>query len=361
MFVSRSAIAGPSRIPIQATQTVCRRAATRRYASEAQEESAEPADELSQMKLDPSPQLPAGLQKREGRIFYQDWMRVEGGQFRVPQKGQKAKWLGGHVPYTSNPSFRPPPPLSNYTQDAIYADLVRGADVAEVSTKFNVSKSRVDAVRKLKEIEIEFQRRSLPLQRAFLEGMEPLLGVRTPINPRTKKYDVAIARDIDMAYESHPSVSAERLEEQRFESGVGQEGAFGDRSRESAQPGIERTAWEWRDEEKALEDRRLLAAKEAEVKQQPGHEGIVHEVLQKEVQSSSMFPTPAVEESIKRKEREELKAAKAKKDHVDVEGVTVGDIHFVDTSFTKAFVSENKGQKAREKRERRKNRAAGQA
>lgn len=108
-LLSFSNIAGPSRLPLQATVTACRRAvAARFYATEAQEpqeplaaeqsEQSAPVDELSALTLDPStPATRSGLEKREGRIFYRDWLRYEGEQFRVPQKGQKAKWLGGNV------------------------------------------------------------------------------------------------------------------------------------------------------------------------------------------------------------------------------------------------------------------------
>lgn len=108
-LLSFSNIAGPSRLPLQVTVTACRRAvAARFYATEAQEpqeplaaeqsEQSAPVDELSALTLDPStPATRSGLEKREGRIFYRDWLRYEGEQFRVPQKGQKAKWLGGNV------------------------------------------------------------------------------------------------------------------------------------------------------------------------------------------------------------------------------------------------------------------------
>lgn len=111
-LLSFSNIAGPSRLPLQVSVAVCHRAATARfYATEAQEpqeplaaeqseqsEPSAPVDELSALALDPStPATKSGLEKRGGKVFYRDWLRYEGEQFRVPQKGQKAKWLGGNV------------------------------------------------------------------------------------------------------------------------------------------------------------------------------------------------------------------------------------------------------------------------
>lgn len=111
-LLSFSNIAGPSRLPLQVTVTACHRAvAARFYATEAQEpqkplaaeqseqsEQSAPVDELSALTFDPStPATKSGLEKRGGKVFYRDWLRYEGEQFRVPQKGQKAKWLGGNV------------------------------------------------------------------------------------------------------------------------------------------------------------------------------------------------------------------------------------------------------------------------
>jgi hypothetical protein len=62
-------------------------------------------------------------------------------------------------PYSSNPSFRPPPPLSNDLQNILYAELSRGnKTVGQLAEQFSVSKARIEAVRKLKEVEREFKR-----------------------------------------------------------------------------------------------------------------------------------------------------------------------------------------------------------
>ncbi|WWC68931.1 mitochondrial 37S ribosomal protein mS45 [Kwoniella pini CBS 10737] len=330
-----NSIAGPSRIPFQAAIKSCGQSVTRRHASSAAGEARVPPRKVS------------------SNIFFADWIKSEGSQYRDPVKGQKAKWLGDKVPYSSNPTFRPPPPLSDYMQNQVYADIRRGRKVTELAEKYNISKARIEAIKKLKEIEDEFNRRSIPLQTAFLNGMEPLLGVQIPINPSTREHDAARARYIDQAHDSHPSTNAERLEEQRWDSGVGQEGSFGARTRENASEGVERTAWEFRNEEQNLEDARVLEQKEAELKKDPAHHGVVHEVLKREVMTATLFPTPVTEQAIVKKEKDAARAKDLKSKKDQVEGVTLSGIHFVDTSFTKTFGADNRGAKLREKRYRR--------
>ncbi|WRT65396.1 uncharacterized protein IL334_002339 [Kwoniella shivajii] len=330
-----TSIAGPSRIPFQAVSNTCRRSFARRHASTAAGEERTPPRKIS------------------SNVFFADWLKSEGSQYREPVKGQKAKWLGEQVPYSSNPTFRPPPPLSDYMQNQVYSDLVRGRKPSELSEKYNISKARIEAIRKLKEVEAEFKRRSLTLQSAFLDGMEPLLGVQIPVNPGTKQHDAARARQIDIAHDSHPSTGAERLEEQRWDSGVGQEGSFGSRTRESGSKGVERTAWEFRDEEQDLEDRRVLDTKENELKKDPAHHGVVHEVLKREVMTATLFPTPVTEQAAAKKENANANAKELRANKAQVEGVTVGGIHFVDTSSSKSVSGDNQGEKLREKRLRR--------
>ena len=62
-------------------------------------------------------------------------------------------------PYPANPSFRPPPPLSNDIQEALYKELKAGKKtIGVLANEYSVSKARIDAVRKLKEVEAEMYR-----------------------------------------------------------------------------------------------------------------------------------------------------------------------------------------------------------
>lgn len=68
-----------------------------------------------------------------------------------------------------NPSFRPPPPLSDEYQNYLYSEIRKGAKtIGEISAEYNVSKARLEGIKKLKEIEQEFKRQvcrllSLPI------------------------------------------------------------------------------------------------------------------------------------------------------------------------------------------------------
>jgi hypothetical protein len=85
--------------------------------------------------------------------------------------------------------------------------------------------------------------------------MESLLGARSPINKKTMSIDAVLERTEATARELHPSTGVERDEEQRWDANIGQSGAFGDRIAQDSREGIERTVWEYRDEEMVLAER----------------------------------------------------------------------------------------------------------
>ncbi|KAL7424097.1 hypothetical protein Q5752_001682 [Cryptotrichosporon argae] len=263
MFASR--IAGPSRLPFSALLAQPSRAAARAYASVPDSSSpAEPstpleaAAESSDLLDDVDAPFSFGADKRGQRDVrpgavsgYHDWLGQVGGRFASVPKGEKARWLGGDVPYASNPSFRPPPPLSNDLMDALDADLRKaGATTGDVAQRWNVSKARLRAVRRLKEVEREFARQSIPLQHAYQSNMETLLGAlplttTNAANAERAKVAEATARG------AHPSTLAEQDEEARLDRGVGAGGAFG--RPDAAHDGVELDVWEFREEGAAAE------------------------------------------------------------------------------------------------------------
>ncbi|WVQ83511.1 hypothetical protein IAT38_005652 [Cryptococcus sp. DSM 104549] len=360
-----TAVAGPSRLPFQpiarAAPALISRAGpapSRSYSTPSEAPSDAPGESGRDFKFDPSPSGGEGKGRTRWtpESTFHFWKHKEGPKWRFARKGEKAKWLGGDVPYPTNPSFAPPPPLSDYTMSQVYAEIVRGVPVNQLANKYNISKARIEAVRKLKEVEDEYERRSIPLQRAFLDGMEPLLGVMTPLNPVTRKFDPVRARELDRM-EKHPSVAIEQVEEQRWESGIGEEGAFGTRS-EAKQGGIEKTTWEWRDEEAVVEDRARLAATEAAIKSRPDHKNLAAEVINQEVSAASFFTTPASEQFAEKQARDEaIRLAGENK------GTVVNGVRVIDTSITKGkehlrviktFKSDAVVAKKREKRHRKK-------
>ena len=106
---------------------------------------------------------------------YKQWAQGPGKDYAYPNPSGKAKWLGGSVvsavwwvrskvddawqPFPLNPSFRPPPPISNAIQDRIYQQLLAGKrDLPQLAEDYNVSKARIMAIKKLKDVEVEFRR-----------------------------------------------------------------------------------------------------------------------------------------------------------------------------------------------------------
>lgn len=86
---------------------------------------------------------------------------------------------------------------------------------------------------------------SVPLQTAFQQNMEPLLGVQSLVESRWSRNERGIARD------TSDSTTAEIEEEKRWDAGIGQGGAFGNRNVEDKS--WERTVFEWRGEDEHLD------------------------------------------------------------------------------------------------------------
>lgn len=200
---------------------------------------------------------------------------------------------------------------------------------------------------------------SLPLQQAFLEGMEPLLAVQTTVDPRTRQYSERIQREAAQTRRSHPSTSAEKEEEQRWESGVGLGGAFGNRVKQGNTKGIERSAWEWRGEDAVLKATAAMetareqakeAAGEAARNSQTKAEGNV--AVKEMPAAEEAFPTPLTEvlkpaDAISHR----LSAASLPSKSVDASSEKSTLYRFVDTS-TRGIVQPKDVQKAIQDREK---------
>lgn len=89
--------------------------------------------------------------------------------------------------------------------------------------------------------------------------MEDLLGVRSPLNPRTKAADAVRERDEATTRALHASSNVEQIEEDRWDAGIGRGGAFGQRTTQTEREGIERTVWEFRDEETEVREKRAAS------------------------------------------------------------------------------------------------------
>ncbi|KAG6911327.1 hypothetical protein DXG01_000998 [Tephrocybe rancida] len=107
---------------------------------------------------------------------YREFMEAAGENFMKADKPNK--WLGGE-PFPMNPSFRPPPPVSDATRTAIYDSFMEDPienDVRALSQKYHLSLKRVDAILRLKGMEADWLK-GKPLQTGFRTGMEMILNV----------------------------------------------------------------------------------------------------------------------------------------------------------------------------------------
>lgn len=89
--------------------------------------------------------------------------------------------------------------------------------------------------------------------------MESLLNVRSPLDPKSKTADSGRERDEATSRAMHPSSAIEMAEEDRWNAGIGRGGAFGNRSTQVEQEGLELTAWEFRDEAAEVEEKKAAA------------------------------------------------------------------------------------------------------
>ncbi|KAG8903307.1 hypothetical protein FRB99_003466 [Tulasnella sp. 403] len=113
-------------------------------------------------------------------ITYQRWMTEYGRQFRHPTPG-KPNWLGGDHPFPMNPHFKPPPPTSDSLRQAIFDAHVRNPElnsVRELSQRFGLSLKRVEAIIRLKGLEVKWKMENRPLRLNFQREMEACLGVK---------------------------------------------------------------------------------------------------------------------------------------------------------------------------------------
>ncbi|KAH7334492.1 hypothetical protein B0J17DRAFT_109508 [Rhizoctonia solani] len=63
--------------------------------------------------------LKKGRQAKVDPQTVESWFRGEGLPYLNPIPG-KSNWLGGDIPYPDNPTFKPPPPLSDVVRSSIY-------------------------------------------------------------------------------------------------------------------------------------------------------------------------------------------------------------------------------------------------
>ncbi|KAG8755500.1 hypothetical protein FRC12_010873 [Ceratobasidium sp. 428] len=112
----------------------------------------------------------------------EDWFQGEGLPYLNPTPS-KPNWLGGDIPFPDNPTFRPPPPLSDVVKSSIYdrykssvlsdprrysqcytmLKLITPSEfhvrtIRALSERFGILIGRVEAIIRLKQYEHQYQK-----------------------------------------------------------------------------------------------------------------------------------------------------------------------------------------------------------
>ncbi|UZJ51228.1 hypothetical protein CBS101457_000548 [Exobasidium rhododendri] len=123
-----------------------------------------------------------GGRRRPARVSplpppYKEWFSGEGKQYEDAPPGRGPFWIG-ETPFPLNPSFDPPPPLSQRQKQSIWT--LHSSDPANtirvLSGKFGISMERIHAILRLQALESEWTKRGKVLQMPFNKNMERLLG-----------------------------------------------------------------------------------------------------------------------------------------------------------------------------------------
>ncbi|ESK92159.1 mucin-like protein [Moniliophthora roreri MCA 2997] len=120
--------------------------------------------------------------------------------------------LGTRRPFPLNPTFNPPPPISDAQKTEMYQLFMEDPkknSVRALSQRYHVSLKRVDAILRLKGMEHAWVKEKKPLQTGFVRGMERILGVPT-FKPKSKP---AVPDGRDPRYDAYEADSLEELEQ----------------------------------------------------------------------------------------------------------------------------------------------------
>ncbi|CAO1624345.1 unnamed protein product [Sympodiomycopsis kandeliae] len=121
----------------------------------------------------------------EEETTFVDWYRGPGSEsFADPPQGRGPFWIS-RTPFPMNPSFNPPPPVSQKYKDAMWTLHLQDPqkyNLRFLSQHYGFTLERTQAILRLKALEAEMTTRNVPLQLDFQENMERLIG-SNPGNP----------------------------------------------------------------------------------------------------------------------------------------------------------------------------------
>jgi len=154
---------------------------------------------------------------RDKGPLYREWLSTIGAQFKEP-KLHATNWLGGKWPFPLNPTFKPPPPLSDALRNSIFGAWLRDPNVnnpRRLAAQYGISIKRVEAIIRLKSHQKSLGK-NVELQTGFLRAWESATGVYAGVSPERRDVsakpdrldrDDAAAADYDADWEQLPSTS----------------------------------------------------------------------------------------------------------------------------------------------------------
>ncbi|KAH9486394.1 37S ribosomal protein S35, mitochondrial [Psilocybe cubensis] len=125
----------------------------------------------------------------KGPRNYKEFMATIGPKFRY---ASPQNWLAPKTPFPMNPSFKPPPPISDVQKDIIFQQFLADPllhSPRRLAQRYHLSLKRVDAILRLKGLERHFTK-GIPLQTGFQIGMDRLLNAWT--HPKTPFYKAGV-------------------------------------------------------------------------------------------------------------------------------------------------------------------------
>ncbi|KAF8167492.1 eukaryotic mitochondrial regulator protein-domain-containing protein [Crassisporium funariophilum] len=136
-----------------------------------------------------------GQSKGTGPQTYRQFLEKIGFQYK---HAEPQNWLGDKVPFPMNPTFKPPPPISDVQRNTMYRLFMENPkqnNVRHLSKKFNLSLKRVTAILRLKGLEMAWLK-GKTLQTGFQVGMERLLKAQT--HHAAKKLDARYSDPLEV-------------------------------------------------------------------------------------------------------------------------------------------------------------------
>ncbi|SPO24527.1 uncharacterized protein UTRI_03796 [Ustilago trichophora] len=111
---------------------------------------------------------------------FDEWIQSDARVYKQPKPGMGPNWIG-ETPFPLNPSFNPPAPVRQSTKTEIWrlhSSNPTQWTIRALSEKFSIGLQRMEAILRLKALEVEWTSQDKPLQSEFQSNMDRLLGAQ---------------------------------------------------------------------------------------------------------------------------------------------------------------------------------------